>query len=162
MHTDRTYRLVHIGAGGITGYYAPAARLETTSHRDIAEFLAALEDGGFAIDVRGAVDRDIRLAFRSPYVDPFLPQGKIANEHGLDRDLLSEVARGFWGPAVTPMLDTGDGYPFTGFDTVSLDVYVDFWRRGGARIGRRDGDVFRWEDEASDTTAPTPEGRRPN
>ena len=155
MRTDHTYRLVQIAVGGLTGYYAPAHRLETTSLRALPEFLDALEEGGVAIDIRDAIDRDFRLALRAPYVDPFLPNGRIGNEHGLEPAHLTNVAHGFWGAEASLMLDTADGFSFTGFDTVALDIYVEFWHRNGARIGCREGGTLRWRDEAPGAVLPT-------
>lgn len=47
------------------------------------------------------------------------------------------------GSAVPLLLDpAGPG----GFDVVSLDIYTDYWRKHGARIGRRVGENVEWED----------------
>lgn len=47
----------------------------------------------------------------------------------------------FEGP--TPVKE---GEKFGGFDYIALDVYLDIWRRFGARIGKRMGESIQWED----------------
>lgn len=44
------------------------------------------------------------------------------------------------------MLGVQDAHPFTGFDTVAMDVYVAYHRDHGARIATRRGDTLEWED----------------
>jgi hypothetical protein len=149
----KRYRLVVITLGGVTGYHAPAAH--THAHPNAGELLSQLEDGGTVIDARAALDADIGLAVRAPYVDPFLPPATICNSHGLSRPALAAVARGFWGGNSARMLETSPEEPFKGFDTVSLDLYTAFWRRTGARVGRMADGAVAWEDAPRAETAPT-------
>jgi hypothetical protein len=134
--TQRRYRLIEITPGGVTGYHAPASRTMAT-HWALDEFVAHLADDGLVLDAQEAIDRDFRLVLRSPYTDPYLPPRTVTNSHGLSLELLEPVARAAWGASSGVMMDVSPTFPFTGFDTVSLDWYVDFWRAHGARVGRR-------------------------
>lgn len=140
----RRYRLVEITLGGVTGHHAPGAR--THVQCGAGALLAELEDGGVVIDARAVLDADPGLAGRSPYVDPYLPAGTVRNAHGLSHSALAAVARSAWGGDAERMLASSAEDPFTGFDTVSLDLYVAFWRRNGARIGRMAGGALAWEE----------------
>lgn len=152
MSSPEKYRLIEITAGGITGHTAPGARSQG-SHRALDEFLAGLEEGGVILDSREAIDQNFGLVLRSPYVDPYLAPGTITNAHGLPRNALGAVARGFWGQDAEVMLDTSAEFPFTGFDTVALDLYVAFWKAGGARVGRRTNGTLVWEESPSGSVA---------
>lgn len=156
MDTQARYCIVEITPGGVTGYHVPTpslprrARTHTSSHRAVDEFLAALEEDGVILDSRDAIDRSFALVVRSPYLDPSLEPGTIANIHGLPRPALDAVAHGFWGRDAELMLDTSAEFPFTGFDTVSVDLYVTFWHAHGARVGRRTrGGEIVWSESAS-------------
>jgi len=139
--TERRFRLIEITPGGLTGHYAPGARALAT-HRALDEFVAELDEGGVVLDAREAIDGEFGLVLRSPYVDPYLEPGVITNCHGLPRDALGAVARGFWGSDAEVMMETSPTCPFTGFDTVALDLYVAFWQAHGARVARRrDGEL---------------------
>lgn len=140
----RRYRLVEITLGGVTAHHAPGARTHVHSGPDA--LLAELEDGGAVIDARAVLDADPGIAGRSPYVDPYLPAGTVRNAHGLSHPALAAVARGVWGGSAERMLASCTEHPFTGFDTVSLDLYVAFWRRSGARVGRMAGGTLLWEE----------------
>lgn len=136
---EKPFRLVEITPGGVTGYYGPAARTQGT-HRCLDEFLARMEPDGVVLDSRDPIDRQFALVLRSPYPEPYLDRGVITNAHGLPRNALAGVARGFWGADAEIMLDSSPAFPFTGFDTVSLDLYVAYWWAHGARVGRRGSD----------------------
>ena len=143
--TQTRNRLIEITPGGVTGYHAPHARRSAT-HRALDEFLADLEEGGVVLDSREAIDRNFGLVLRSPYVNPYLEPGTVTNAHGLSRQALGAVARGFWGSDAEVMMDASTEFPFTGFDTVSLDLYVAFWQAHGARVGRLTEGELVWED----------------
>jgi hypothetical protein len=143
--TDRRYRLIEITPGGVTGYHAPGSRTQA-SHRDQGELIESLEEGGIVLDSREAIEREFALVLRSPYAEPYLDPGVVTNAHGLTRQGLEGVARAVWGSASLVMLDSTESFPFTGFDTVALDLYVAFWRSHGARVGRRVEGVLVWEE----------------
>lgn len=133
-HTGRRDRALRAGARSLA------------THRALDEFLAALEEGGVVLDAREAIERNFGLVLRSPYVNPYLEPGIITNAHGLPRDALDAVARGFWGSDAEVMMDTSPAFSFTGFDTVALDLYVAFWKAGGARVARRTNVALVWEE----------------
>lgn len=121
METKR-YRLVEITPGGVSGYHGPGRAQTLSSHRALDEFVACLETDGVVLDSRDAIERDFGLVLRSPYADPYLEPGVVTNVHGLVGEALGAVARGFWGSDAAVMLDTTPAFPFTGFDTVALDL----------------------------------------
>ena len=146
--TARRFRLIEITPGGLTGHYAPGTRA-LASHCALDEFLADLEEDGVVLDSREAIDGEFGLVLRSPYVDPYLEPGIVTNAHGLPRDALGAVARGFWGPDAEVMMESTPTFPFTGFDTVALDLYVAFWQAHGARVARQSNGALVWANQPS-------------
>lgn len=43
---------------------------------------------------------------------------------------------------------------FGGLDSISMDLYLAIWRKVGARIGQRQGNVVAWEDGTVETIRP--------
>lgn len=55
------------------------------------------------------------------------------------------LAHGLWAK-------TADGY--SSLDRISLDLYVAFWLKRGARVGYRENDEIHWNDGAVETIDP--------
>lgn len=146
----RKVHLVWFGLGGhvlqlddgtLSGYETPEmfeAEVKRGSYREYAL------EGSPVIDKRAPLERDPSLSVRMPLVDPKLP-ARTVSPFGEDmRRTALEMAPGLDGWFRTLALTSADP-DFRGLDSVGVDVYVDLWRKAGARIGRFEAGEIKWE-----------------
>lgn len=90
-------------------------------------YYGELIEGGIIVD-KSVCDETvvIRSVISGGMLDLKVPAGKIA------RFSSKEIVSGKYEDAKA-------------FDYVALDIYVEYWRKNGARIGVRRGDYIMWE-----------------
>jgi len=113
--------------------------------RQLGPFLGLLEDGGTVID-KWNVDSETftHLVISGPMVAVELPDDEVDACPEIPDYMLGPggLKGSFWLFAANKKANR----KWSGLDRVSLKTYTDMWRDAGARIGKRDGDVIRWED----------------
>lgn len=103
----------------------------TTYDNRLENYFHRLMEGGTVIDKRPAFalnyDAAVSAVYRGPMLNPKLPE--------------QTVNRLFEGNIPASQA----GKP-NSIDSVSLDVYLAYWRPLGVRVGKRQGDSIVWED----------------
>ena len=128
----KEYTTLGIAAAGVYAT-APSKWSDTAAHLTIYDsrltpYLGDLAEGGVVFDKRPCVDRDdfCSMVVSGPMLKESLPSGHYQD----------------WDRKVVPVTsETKLG----GFDYIALDVYLDIWRKAGAKIGIRKGDSIHWE-----------------
>lgn len=147
--------VVSFGLGGHSLEYVDAeGRRSSLSGYDTPEqFETAIGKGEYSkyhlegapvLDKRAILTRDPQLAVVSPMVDPVLPPGsyRLLGEEarlaaggmlpGLEGEFLALAQRAVQDPR------------FGGLDYVSADLYVAWWDKHGAKMGRVEGGRIVW------------------
>src|SRR5206468_2612074 len=104
-------------------------------------------EGGYVLDKRAALEARPGLAVLSPMCKSNLAAGERDPFRGVESSI---VARSIASEPENPACDLARlalAAPECGaFDDVAPDVFTDWWRTHGARVGRRFGEVIVWED----------------
>ena len=94
--------------------------------RRLTPYLGNMKEGSFVVDKRTCAQEDIiHWVISGPMVDFDLP----------------EKTRKDWDKIVA----CSDIKECSSMNYVSFDLYIDLWRSLGARVGKRVGDVIKWE-----------------
>jgi hypothetical protein len=121
----KTFRLVHIGRGGWTGYYASltgshSRHVQCQHYGDTWKSHDGLAPETIVVDTTAiAEERIVRFAVSGPMVDVDLPAGMVGTFAGLE-----------------PWQDGGEFGSARGLHYVALDVYATIARRFGADVYR--------------------------
>jgi hypothetical protein len=121
----KTFRLVHIGRGGWTGFYAslPGSCVrgaECQHYGDTWKSHDGLAPETIVVDTTAIADeRIVRFAVSDPMVDVDLPAGMVGTFDGLK-----------------PWQDNGEFGSARGLHYLALDVYATIARRFGADVYR--------------------------
>jgi hypothetical protein len=139
------------GAGSISGYDSPESfeRNLAADRKSSYPPLAHVP----VIDKRTALEADYGLAIRSPMCSAKLAPGEVNRFADILPDPADSLVvqafaqgngqqQGLAAMAVAASLGS-----FSGMDFVAADLYVEWWRTNGARIGRMDetGKVILWD-----------------
>jgi hypothetical protein len=121
----KTFRLVHIGRGGWTGYHASlpgshSSRVQTQHYGDTWKTHDALAPDTLVVDTTAISDeRIVKFAVSGPMVDVDLPARMVSTFDGL-----------------VPWQDGGEFGSARGLHYVAVDVYATIARRFGADVYR--------------------------
>ena len=114
--------------------------------RKLAPYLGELVEGGLVVDKRLVlIDVLIDGVVAGPMLNESLPPKTY-------RRMGEEIKVPIMGEDGEYRRE--DGAKFSGFDYISRDVYLAYWRKRGALIGRRRGDVIKWESGITTPIAP--------
>lgn len=119
----------------------------------LTPYLGNLKPGAVVIDKRELRSHPmfVRWVLGCPMVDLSL---KGSETDPIDRDAAARMAPALEGAFGTLAEMAASDPDYTGLDHVSLDAYVAWWRKRGAKIGKRKGNRIAWED-GSFTQIPT-------
>lgn len=139
MNDRDRYRKEYTTLGiALAGVYASApnqwsdhaASISIPDNR-LTPYLGDLAEGGVVVDKRSVpIARLVELSVSGPMLKESLPAGT--------KDVFSFDER-----KPVPVVE---GEKLGGFDYIALDVYLNIWRKAGARIGKRVADAIHWED----------------
>jgi hypothetical protein len=125
-NNSKQYDLVGIA---LSGAYAKAKNVSLTGGKDLASMYHYLKEGGYVIDKRSCDQNQIiDGAYRGAMVDFALSDN--LQKCTWESDVPKPCAN---------YKDAG------ALDYVSFNLYRDFWRSLGARIGKRVADSIVWE-----------------
>lgn len=133
MPNDKLYS-IGIAQAGVYGRghnsHGPPSSITTYDTR-LERYYCRLQENGYVIDKRNVSD-DLLIhnVISGPMDDPSLPLNTI---HPFMSD-----ARAYMGEKLGS------------FDNVSSDIYKAFWKKLGARIGHRKGNLIEWDNGASE------------
>lgn len=133
------------GLGMLSGYSDP-----TYFERELAdpERLTSFDfEGAIVIDIRAVVTERPLLAITSPMCNPRLKPGTV-DKFNQRVDLSDPITKAI----VNETTRTSPGlrlavaaHKFGSLDMVAVDIYTEFWRGHGARVGRIEGQHIAWE-----------------
>jgi hypothetical protein len=115
----------------------------------LAAYFGELVEGGFVIDKSAALAERPSLAVTQPMCKGSLPVGTRDEFQGAENSFVAHaLANG--GPEVHGSFSTlaklAIAAPKCGmFDDVAPDVFADWWRAHGARVGIRQGEYIVWD-----------------
>lgn len=143
--------LIAVGHGSTTGYISDNCRLESY-WTDPDKFVEKLGDrydleGAWVRDVREIVLKHPMYALQTPFVGVNMPPGTV-KRFNMDELRQSPIAAalldGAGGGAMRGVVAAGLA-GIASFDTVALDVFLQWWRVRGARIGQVIDGAIKWE-----------------
>ena len=107
------------------GISIPDVRLERYYYK--------LNEGGVVVDKRPCVDKEgfVKLVFACPILDLGMPKNSVSDPY---KNNITDF-------------DPNNIDPHA---YISLDLYLDIWRKFGAKIGFRKGDYIEWENGQKD------------
>ena len=156
MKTKRKIRFISFGLGGssaeidCTGAFEDRSTLSGYSRpddffKDHADY--DVPDGTMAVDLRQVVEQSPSLSFRSPMVDIKLEPGQV-RECPEPSDLMAGAMAGnaFGSFLAMQKAHKAKSQEPGPLDSVSVEDYVGWWRRAGARIAVVVDRQFVWED----------------
>lgn len=137
----KEYTTLGIACAGVYATVGDNVRVSIPDTR-LSSYYGDLVEGGYLIDKRPCIHREdfVHMVVSGPLLKESLPYG---HKEGWDRKAIP----------VDP-----EGEKFGSLDYVSLDVYLDLWRKAGAKIGVRKGNKISWED-GSQTLIPNEKDR---
>jgi len=141
---DDRYLVLTRGLSGLTGYPGPQEGYGQSTvsipHDDFERELGNVVDDVYIID---NLDNDniVRAVFAAPMLDTRIPKDSVY----ACPDIFGPMAMGlegmYAGLAAMKMVRPS----WTGLDKVGIERFVDYWRKNGAKIGRKiDGKIV-WE-----------------
>jgi len=168
MRKKTTYAVITFGLGGfhaeagegwgsLSGYSRPEH-----FEKDLADperFNDFNFEGAYALDIREAVSSRPMLGILAPLCRPSLPPGTVKkfNETvDLTDPITQAITKEFTRTSPTLRAAVA-AHQFGSMDDVALDIYVEWWRSHGARVGRIEGDKINWEPVTEPEPWPTPE-----
>lgn len=141
-----TFTVLSLGLGGLSAQTGERGVSISIPDRRLVCYYGDLAEGGIVLDKRRVLEEDPSLAFRSPILASHLPPGTIEPPGQPDR-VLAQGMLGMFGEAHAALITaTAEPEGYNGLALVATDVYVQFWRRHGARVGQRAGAQVLWED----------------
>jgi hypothetical protein len=157
---ERRMAVIQIALGGVSGETTDGAHV-TFYDRRLRPYLGELVEGGYVLDKRAVLMARPWLAIGSPMVKGTLPPGTVdrfIDRHPTDAFgesiVLDSIRSDPTNPAAGLAALMQDDPACGGFDDVAPDVYADWWRRRGARVGRRLGRVVVWDDGETEQIRP--------
>lgn len=140
---------------GLGGYHAEAGNCTLSGHSGPEQWEKGLTDeekaqefaGAFVLDIRELVTHKPALGIICPMHKPTLKPGEV-DRYGERVDLSDTISQAITrelckhSPAARVAIAT---YKLGSLDQVATDIYVDWWRGHGARVGRVDGHKITWE-----------------
>lgn len=94
---------------------------------------ARVAEGAFVLDKRPTEDKGVSLVFSGPMIKADLPPATVNNGWGEDKVTYTDVS------------DAIERGKIRGMSYVSVDVYVEMWKRAGAKVGRKVNGQIVWE-----------------
>lgn len=137
---------LEIGLAGCHGETIDGASI-TYYDRRLRPYFGCLVNGGFVIDKSKPLDENYTLCVQSPLCKGAMPPGGISKFQGargsiVATALASQPSNGYCGLARLMLTSPECG----AFDDVAPDVFANWWRVRGARVGQRNGEWILWED----------------
>jgi len=121
------------------------SRCSTTMYdRRLGPYLGDVKEGGVVVDKWNVpFGKGANLVVNGPMVKLGLPPGTIEK---FSETISDVMLMGLEGEFQTMAQHKHKNPKWSGFDYISLDLYLDLWRRAGARIGKRIGNEIQWDD----------------
>jgi hypothetical protein len=158
MATETAYEqrlaVLQIALGGVSGHTTTGSTV-TYYDRRLAPYYGELVEGGYVLDKRAALEARPGLAVLSPMCKGNLAAGQRDPFGGAEGSIVAQaIASEPENPACV-LARLALAAPECGaFDDVAPDLFVDWWRAHGARVGRRFGAVIVWDDGLTETIRP--------
>jgi hypothetical protein len=158
MATETAYaqRLVvlQLALGGVSGHTTDGSTI-TYYDRRLAPYYGELIDGGYILDKRASLRARPGLAVLSPMCKGDLAAGRRDRFGGAEGSIVAQAIAGEPENPACGLARLALAAPQCGaFDDVAPDLFADWWRAHGARVGRRFGAVIVWDDGATEAIRP--------
>jgi hypothetical protein len=118
-------------------------------------YFGELLEGGYVVDKREVLEERPGLAVLSPMCDGGLPLGAVDEFKSAEGSLVAQAIASGGEGSFRDLARLALAAPRCGaFDFVAADVYAAWWKDHGARVGRRVGEVIRWDDGSEESIRP--------
>jgi len=113
--------------------------------------LVKLEEGGWLLDKTAApLDRVIDGVVSGPMLDITLPPGTIDRFGKKEKAAAARMLgvgglQGGFATVTALAITEPETKQYGSLDSISLDLYLDYWRGLGAKVGRKIGGLVEWE-----------------
>lgn len=126
-----SYTYLGIAAAGVYANEGDNVSVSIPDRR-LIPYLGDLCQGGVVLDKRPCVDKAgfFRLVVDGPLMKESLPGGTMIPHYSRQREIV---------PCLDASLAGCDAY-------VAKDIYVEMWKKFGARVGYRVKDTIHWDD----------------
>jgi hypothetical protein len=146
--------VLQIGLGGVSGHLMDGGTV-TFYDRRLAPYYGELVEGGYVLDKRAALEARPGLAVLSPMCKGNLAAGQRDLFQGAEGSIVAQAIASDTENPACGLARLALAAPQCGaFDDVAPDLFADWWRAHGARVGRRRGDVIVWEGGAAEAIRP--------
>ena len=146
--------VLQIGLGGVSGHMTDGGTV-TFYDRRLAPYYGELVEGGYVLDKRAALEARPGLAVLSPMCKGSLAAGQRDPFCGAEGSIVAQAIASEPENPACGLARLALAAPECGaFDDVAPDVFADWWRAHGARVGRRFGGVIVWDDGMTEAIRP--------
>jgi hypothetical protein len=140
--------------GGVSGHTTDGGTV-TFYDRRLAPYLGELIEGGYVLDKRAPLAARPALAVLSPLCKGNLAAGERDPFRDAEGSIVAQAIAGAPDNPACGLARLALAAPQSGaFDDVAPDIFAEWWRAQGARVGRRRGAVIVWDDGATEVIRP--------
>jgi len=124
-------------------------RSSTTGLHGVEENFERVKSGGWIVDLRAVQDPVVKV-IRAPMLGLNLQPDEVdrLSKEELDSSLVAQAVKSQPGNplgAIVRLEEACREQGFSSLDTVGIDIWLQYWRENGAKIGRVDDGEVKWE-----------------